>query len=84
MSENSDSLHNGFLCDCPEFAIFLERWFEKTHTHEDDRWWVRDWLSCAWDAAVDATRGISLDLDQRRARAMRLDDVALAEYRKES
>jgi len=75
MDEKTNLCYNGLFCNSPEFAAFLERWFENAGTHEDDKWWVRDWLSDAWNAAIDAAQGVLLDMDQRRARAIYIDST---------
>lgn len=52
------NLRCGLLDDSPAFRVWLEKFFESAKIKDDDKWWVRDWLSSAWNAALDATLGV--------------------------
>lgn len=73
MTASEPDLYCGMFTDCPAFRDFIEHWFQVSKTKEEDRWWVRDWLSAAWNAGVDAGRGVSLTQEERRERAERID-----------
>ena len=69
------NLYNGQLSDSELFRVFLERFFEQHRTSPNDRWWVRDWLSSAWNAGLDTAFGEKLTNEERAKRAKAIDAV---------
>ncbi len=67
---------NGLLSDCEPFRKWLEQeWFAVHRVCDEDKWWIRDQLSAAWDAGVDAVCGVTLTREERRKRAEELDQM---------
>lgn len=70
------NLYNGRFSDSEAFRAFLERFFEQQRTLSHNRWWVRDWLSTAWDAGLDAAFGEELTKEDLIKRADAVDEIA--------
>ena len=78
----SESLYCGLLTDSDEFSEYLEKHFAWHKTAEKDHWHVRDSLSGAWNAALDAQQGLKLTNEERSERARRIDKPYIDEYHK--
>lgn len=72
MKINKD--YNGRFSDSEPFAAYLERFFPLHGIKEDEKWWVRDWLSSCWNAALDYSKEKELTKEERIKRADSLDD----------
>lgn len=68
-----DHLYNGMFSDSEPFRKWLNSWFNKAKTTEDDKWWVRDYMSGAWNAALDVVRSLNLTSQDLIERADKLD-----------
>ncbi len=73
MKHLMSNLYNGRFSDSAAFRAYLERFFEAHETASDDRWWVRDWLSSAWDAGLDAAFAQNLTKEKQIERADAVD-----------
>jgi len=67
------NLYTGQFSDSEMFRVFLEQFFDQHHTSTDDQWWVRDWLSSAWDGGLDAAFGENLTKEEQIKRAKAVD-----------
>lgn len=74
MSRMMSNLYNGHFSDSDAFRTYLERRFVAHHTKEEDKSWVRDWLSETWNAALDEAFGEELTKEERIERARVIDD----------
>jgi hypothetical protein len=66
---------NGLLSDCEPFRAWLEDWFKLAAVEAEDRWWVRDLASAAWDAGVRCAFEIHQTRDEMRETAEALDKL---------
>jgi hypothetical protein len=75
MQRVMSNLYNGRFSDSEAFRNFLEIFFEQHRTSSQDRWWVRDWLSTAWDAGLDSAFGEDLTKEELIKRADAVDQL---------